>query len=64
MGKPIVMGRKTWESFPRRPLPGRLNIVITPRSWLSGPRVRKSCTRSTTRITLANVRGPLHGGGR
>lgn len=29
MGKPIVMGRKTWESFPRRPLPGRLNIVLT-----------------------------------
>jgi dihydrofolate reductase len=23
------MGRKTWESFPRRPLPGRLNIVIS-----------------------------------
>lgn len=29
MGKPVVMGRRTWESFPRRPLPGRLNIVIT-----------------------------------
>ena len=29
MGKPIVMGRKTFESFPRRPLPGRTNIVIT-----------------------------------
>lgn len=29
MGKPIIMGRKTWESFPKRPLPGRLNIVIT-----------------------------------
>ncbi len=29
MGKPIVMGRKTWESFPKRPLPGRRNIVIT-----------------------------------
>jgi dihydrofolate reductase len=29
MGKPIVMGRKTWESFPRKPLPGRQNIVIT-----------------------------------
>src|SRR3954468_8301650 len=29
MGKPIVMGRKTWESFPRRPLPGRLNIVVS-----------------------------------
>ncbi|WP_341676322.1 dihydrofolate reductase [Niveibacterium sp. SC-1] len=28
MGSPIVMGRKTWESF-GRPLPGRKNIVIT-----------------------------------
>jgi dihydrofolate reductase len=28
MGKPIVMGRKTFESL-RRPLPGRTNIVIT-----------------------------------
>ena len=29
LGKPIIMGRKTWESLPRRPLPGRINIVIT-----------------------------------
>lgn len=29
MGKPLIMGRKTWESLPRRPLPGRLNIVVT-----------------------------------
>jgi dihydrofolate reductase len=29
MGKPIVMGRKTFMSFPRGPLPGRTNIVIT-----------------------------------
>jgi dihydrofolate reductase len=28
MGKPIVMGRKTWESI-GKPLPGRHNIVIT-----------------------------------
>ncbi len=28
-GKPCVMGRKTWESFPKRPLPGRTNIVVT-----------------------------------
>lgn len=28
MGKPIVMGRKTWESI-GRPLPGRPNIVVT-----------------------------------
>ena len=31
MGKPIIMGRKTWESLPPRfrPLPGRMNIVIS-----------------------------------
>lgn len=28
LGKPIVMGRKTWESL-GRPLPGRENIVVT-----------------------------------
>jgi dihydrofolate reductase len=28
-GWPCVMGRKTWESLPRRPLPGRTNIVIS-----------------------------------
>jgi dihydrofolate reductase len=28
-GKPVVMGRKTWESLPLKPLPGRLNIVVT-----------------------------------
>ncbi len=29
MGKPIIMGRKTWDSLPRRPLPGRTNIVLS-----------------------------------
>jgi dihydrofolate reductase len=31
MGCPVIMGRKTWESIPERfrPLPGRLNIVVT-----------------------------------
>ena len=29
LGKPVIMGRKTWESLPKRPLPGRVNIVIT-----------------------------------
>ena len=28
MGKPIIMGRKTWESLPGA-LPGRMNIVLT-----------------------------------
>jgi len=29
VGKPCVMGRATWESLPLKPLPGRLNIVLT-----------------------------------
>ena len=29
MGHPLIMGRKTYESFPGGPLPGRLNIVLT-----------------------------------
>ena len=29
MGHPVIMGRKTWESLPKRPLPGRKNIVLT-----------------------------------
>ncbi len=29
LGKPILMGRKTWESLPRRPLPGRPNLIVT-----------------------------------
>lgn len=29
MGYPIVMGRKTYESLPKRPLPGRQNIIVT-----------------------------------
>ena len=28
-GKPVVMGRKTWESLPKKPLPNRRNIVIS-----------------------------------
>lgn len=31
-GKPIIMGRKTWESLPVKPLPKRTNIVLT-RDW-------------------------------
>ena len=29
MGKPIIMGRKTFESFGAKALPGRMNIIIT-----------------------------------
>ncbi|MBI1406601.1 MAG: dihydrofolate reductase [Caulobacter sp.] len=29
LGKPVIMGRKTWDSLPFKPLPGRMNIVLT-----------------------------------
>ncbi len=29
LGKPVIMGRKTWDSLPRKPLPGRPNFVIS-----------------------------------
>ena len=34
MGCPVIMGRKTWDSLPPkfRPLPGRLNVVVTRQS--------------------------------
>ena len=28
-GNTIVMGRKTWDSLPKKPLPNRFNVVIT-----------------------------------
>ena len=29
LGKPVIMGRKTWDSLPQPPLPGRINIVLS-----------------------------------
>ena len=29
IGKPVIMGRATWDSLPKRPLPGRTNIVLS-----------------------------------
>jgi dihydrofolate reductase len=29
LGKPVIMGRKTWDSLQKQPLPGRTNIVLS-----------------------------------
>jgi dihydrofolate reductase len=41
MGRPVLMGRKTWDSLPKKPLPGRPNLILTrnpaaevPGAWL------------------------------
>ena len=28
-GRPVLMGRRTWESLPARPLPGRMNLILS-----------------------------------
>ncbi len=30
-GKTVIMGRNTWDSLPKKPLPGRVNIVVSSR---------------------------------
>ena len=40
MGCPILMGRKTWESLPTKPLPGRDNIVLSRDGQYEAPRAR------------------------
>jgi dihydrofolate reductase len=39
LGCPVIMGRKTWDSLPQRfrPLPGRLNVVLTRQPDWSAP---------------------------
>jgi dihydrofolate reductase len=55
MGKPIIMGRKTWQSI-GRPLPGRLNIVVTrdPDFRAEGAEIVRSLDEG---LKLAAVRG-------
>lgn len=39
LGHPVIMGRKTWESLPKKPLPGRTNHVLSsrePGDWSDG----------------------------
>ena len=50
LGKPIIMGRKTWDSL-GRPLPGRLNLVVSrqPGLQLAGAEVFDSLEAAVAR---------------
>jgi dihydrofolate reductase len=52
MGKPVIMGRKTWDSI-GRPLPGRRNVVISrqPALKLDGADVANSLQAALVRVT-------------
>lgn len=48
LGGAVIMGRRTWESLPKRPLPGRLNIVIS-----RSPQTRDAICKSGFQPTVA-----------
>lgn len=52
MGKPIIMGRKTWDSLPRRPLPGRMNLVLS-RDGSFEPQGAVVCERFDEAVQIA-----------
>jgi dihydrofolate reductase len=52
MGKPVIMGRKTWDSLPNKPLPGRLNIVLS-RDGSFEPQGAIACERFSEAVEIA-----------
>jgi dihydrofolate reductase len=52
MGKPVIMGRKTWESLPRKPLIGRTNIVLS-RDGSFEPRGAVVCEHFNEALAIA-----------
>ena len=53
LGQPVIMGRKTWDSLPARfrPLPGRVNIVITRQSdWQAEGALRANSIEDAMRL--------------
>ncbi|HLT67078.1 MAG TPA: dihydrofolate reductase [Microbacterium sp.] len=63
-GSAVIMGRRTWESFPERfrPLPGRRNIVIT-RDGSYSAEGGEICGSLEEAIALAGGNGWIIGGG-
>ena len=52
MGKPVIMGRKTWDSLPKRPLVGRTNIVLS-RDGRFEPKTAVACEDFGDALALA-----------
>lgn len=63
-GHPVIMGRKTWESLPKKPLPGRRNIVVTRNASYDAPGAETAGSLSDALDLLAPDDSPfLIGGG-
>ena len=52
LGKPVIMGRRTWDSLPKKPLPGRTNIVLS-RDGAFEPPQAVTCERFDEALQIA-----------
>ena len=52
LGKPVIMGRHTWDSLPRKPLPGRANFVLS-RDGTFEPKGAVVCDRFQEAVSMA-----------
>jgi len=56
LGHTVVMGRKTWDSLPKKPLPGRINVVVTrQKDWQAEGAVTASSLGQATAGTSGTV---------
>jgi dihydrofolate reductase len=56
LGHTIVMGRKTWDSLPKKPLPGRVNVVVTrQKDWQAQGAIAASSLGEATAGTSGTV---------
>ncbi len=62
LGKPIIMGRKTWDSLPIKPLPGRTNIVLS-RDGTFEPRQALVCETLDEAVQIAREQAEEDGAG-
>jgi dihydrofolate reductase len=65
LGKPVIMGRKTYESIPTkfRPLPGRHNIIVTRQPNYTAPGATITHTVAAAIHAAGNVAEIIIGGG-
>ncbi len=52
LGKPVIMGRRTWDSLPNKPLPGRANLVLS-RDGTFEPKGAVVCDRFEQALSMA-----------
>lgn len=58
----VIMGRKTWDSLPVKPLPNRLNIIITSNKQEDSDNVKYMTLQEAKDYVLQNQRGFIIGG--